>query len=1158
MIRLIGVALVLATLDVFGDVATFPGCPWETLKVERTKTAVFVKDAVGKVVCSIHGEPGGVALDDVGVKVEADGLSLDAGAAFRRGLGKLVVNSAPVDRAPLMGRECAVSARMTGPRGSELLVYYEGHGPKPVGHFHRSAPAHPKGKARSYPLVTDVPEGLGELHLRLDLLRQPVGKPLKLHEIRYGTSKELPVLVSKKLVKPELLFKADFEGTAEAVFARGSAQPTKARNLGFAPGVDGLAVKVSQKAKSLLEYAVKGNVDPDRGSVAMWVKRDWDFAAEKQPWRTLFAFPWPGNAAGDRVGSGALWFWFFGTTLRADQSDDEDLYKTCSVPADDRWMHLVYEWDEEGVRIFVNGKGRAGRGDGYSPMAEALKTASLVMLERPEYRTFTVGSRGDVERADALIDDLRVYSAPLGAEAVKSLWREHAPKEMVAPPRPDYAKLFAGDGPNPYEAPSVGAGGVPGELELIEEVKLDRASVERLRRESAPEALPARPRAGKGRFNSVGPGMSFKTLGGTPYLELSAKAGSRAAIRFNVDTNHPLYCFEFDYPDDAKRTADLIVQPCKGSDYILQVGYAAGDEYPNTGRILTHRCLYWSHAPEVAVVLMTAREGAPAALSAIRLYRVKAGGLPVAAVNEPKPNRDGWRRTVALYFEDPAIGYDFGLSEAWTATPKGVGDLIDRVAATMKYTGENLFAYPGAWYHGLIGDDYNPRHHAPDFLKAWYEKFGKEGLGVVPTVNPNTMPVEDGLVTRETMSNGALHPSEIAIHDTGKPNWGRWHDTPPNFNFHHPNVRANIERIIDALVEQGKGYPAFKGVCMHMTRHCMLWFGDEISGYNDYTVKAFADACGVAVPFDRFAANPLRGKDYAEWLRANCWDRWIRWRCDIVTAFYVRMAKKLAAARPDLKLWLNSFVPANYEHPDFTKPDFMDQANRCCGLDGAALTKGASNIILCQTLVPADYRWRHPGAYRQAGARDHQRILDTLPGFYSLLKGADYPWVNQHDRYWESAIGRTGGSLSCDWMRECGWRVSTINPAGRHALRHFVLPLRYSDVLGLSKGGFLIGTYGMEELLVPFVRAFRALPAVTMAETGRVGDVVARQADFDGRSYFYVVNTGKDETTVKVTFPAGTKDLVSGEAQSAVPEDLKLAPYEFRSYSAPAGKPNVK
>ena len=97
--------------------------------------------------------------------------------------------------------------------------------------------------------------------------------------------------------------------------------------------------------------------------------------------------------------------------------------------------------------------------------------------------------------------------------------------------------------------------------------------------------------------------------------------------------------FEIDYPDDAKRTADLIIQKSNlpHSDYTMQVGYAAGDEYPNTGRILTHRVLYWASDPDVTLVVMTARKDAPAAVSAVRVYRVNGAALPVAEVNEP-PN----------------------------------------------------------------------------------------------------------------------------------------------------------------------------------------------------------------------------------------------------------------------------------------------------------------------------------------------------------------------------------------------------------------------------------------------------------------------------------------------------------------------------------------
>ena len=139
----------------------------------------------------------------------------------------------------------------------------------------------------------------------------------------------------------------------------------------------------------------------------------------------------------------------------------------------------------------------------------------------------------------------------------------------------------------------------------------------------------------------------------------------------------------------------------------------------------------------------------------------------------------------------------------------------------MKYCGQNVFCYPGVWYKGLIGEDYNPRSHAPDFLSAWYEKFDKEGLFFVPNVNANNMEIPAGLVTMDTMTNGALHASPIAIHDTGKPNWGGWHNSPPNFNFFHPDVQAQIERHVDALLGQGAAHPSFKGVCMYLTMHSM-------------------------------------------------------------------------------------------------------------------------------------------------------------------------------------------------------------------------------------------------------------------------------------------------------------------------------------------------
>ncbi len=1197
------------------EVKSFPECSWSETKIKSDPTRVVVTDPKGKLVAMISGEPLGIKLDGLVVSQAVDRLVIDASQAFKGGMKKLLICSANFDPSQLAGKEATLRGDMGGDFGTKGLMYFEGVA-KSRSHFYVSRPYNCRGCRRTFSMVSQIPDDITQLHLRWDITDAEKGV-FELYGAKYAPISELPAEDVRKHAPPELIFHAPFDGTADAVFAKGKASPLKASGLTWTDGRLGKAVRITSKAKSVLDYSSEGNLVQECGTMSMWFKREWPDSGRDASggaiWRTLFANPDPKTCK--RVGSGQLWFWWHGSALRADQSDMADDYTSWPSPIDDGWNHLAVSWDEYGILIYVNGRRAGGRGDADSPLSAALKTRDAHGFCREAFKTFCVGQINGSRQFDGLIDDLRIYSSPLAEEQVYELWRKDCVIELsanagyalegtsgeltvsaVSPAGRDISKfaycicdesgkvvakysepvgakpvtlranlphgryaLKATDGKNFY-------GGVP-------YVVLRKDNPYELTGKAAAAAMKAPGRLAKltllesmtlnepppnDRFRAVGE-THVKSLNGVPYLEAGEQSGNRYALRFNVDTNAPLLLFEIDYPDDAKRTADIIIQHTHRSyyDYAMQVGYVTGDEYPNTGRMLTHRCLYWTSKPDVALIAMTARANAPAAIAAVRIYRVEGAALPAADIREPAAR--GWNRSFSLYYEDPSIGYDFATGGHGIEC---LDDLIDRTAATMKFTGQNLFAYPGAWYHGLIGDSYNPRQHAPDFLSAWYAKFDREGLMIVPTLNPNTMPVPKGLVTRTSMSDGTLHPSPVAIHDTGKPNWGGWHDTPPGFNFHHPEARKYISGMIDTLVKQGVGHKSFKGVCLHMTRHCMLWFGDEKSGYNDYTVEAFAKARGLKIPVDK--KDPLRGKAYAAWLRANAWEDWIQWRCDQVTEFYADIARKLAQARPDLKLWMNSFVPANVNHPDFTKPGYMEQANRACGLDRDALTKAIPNLILCQTLVPADYRWRTQ--YPSDAAEKHQRVLDTLPGFYSLLHGASYPWVNQHDRYWESPIGRVGkkgspSTLSCDWLDETPWRVSTLNPGGFHALRHFVLPLRYGDVLGMSKGGFLIGTYGMEDVLVPFAQAFRALPAVVFDDVGGTDVVKLRQKDYDGKSWFYVVNTDMKPVTVTLTVPRRTHDLITSERVGgrffAGKLTLQLKPYEMRSYSAPGGRPSI-
>ena len=951
----------------------------------------------------------------------------------------------------------------------------------------------------------------------------------------------------RKMPASEPSFRVSFDdGSAVAETAAGEPKPLEATGLEFVDGVKGRGVRLDAAANSALAYAEKGNLLQEQGTVTMWAKCEWP-KDEKQtfaavgPIRVMFSNPKDDK----RIGSHQLMMWWNNRALRSDVSDDRDSYCTAS-PAwalDGAWHHFAFAWDSNAMHMYVDGEPVGLGKDSDSALKAAIRADSnggafYSFSKRTEFDRFFIGCRNDGVQWDGCIDEVSVYPRVLEAREVAALAREFG---VVPITHPDYRASYARSGGNPYVgAPAENPGEIPAEdLELVDEIVL--SSQDDLDRLVKAE-----------RVNTVGE-VKFGRAGGRGYAELGEDTGSRMALRFpETDAASPLYVFDIDYPDDKVRTMDIIVQcaSTSSSDYTMQCGVACGGEYASTGGILTHRTIWWRRPGDSALVVMTARNKAPAALARARLYKIKSGKLPSLKVSDPGANADGWRRNLSLYFEDPAIGYDFSVPGGH-ATIESMGDLIDRTVATMRFCGENLFAYPGAWYAGQIDAAYQPRIHAPEFLSGWYEKFDAEkDMYVVPTLNINDMPVPEGLVTMDSMTNGSLHSSIMAIHDTGLPNWGKWHGTPPNFNIAHPQVRRWLDMIVDRLVEQGASHPSFKGICLHVTRHCLLAWGGVESGYNDYCIDEFEKYAGVKAPCDR--SDPLRGKAYAEWIRSSpeLFEKWLSWRCKVVADYWGGVAKRMHEKRPDLKLWFSCFTTSFIGQDYATHEDYLARANREAGLDPALLDAAAPNIILAQNFVPADYRWRN---WVAPELRELELNLGSRPHDYDIMSKASFPWVGQHDRYWESPIGRgktkdgkKNPTLSCSWLKECGWRVSTINPAGANALRPYVLPLRFNDVLGMSKGGFLIGTYGMESELAKFARAYRALPAVRMQEFFREGNVVARMAEFNGKTYGYVVNT--DATSVKVELkglPEGSRDCTSG---TPIPSTVALGPYEMVSF----------
>ncbi|MBR3086414.1 MAG: hypothetical protein IKH04_08430 [Kiritimatiellae bacterium] len=675
-----------------------------------------------------------------------------------------------------------------------------------------------------------------------------------------------------------------------------------------------------------------------------------------------------------------------------------------------------------------------------------------------------------------------------------------------------------------------------------------------------------------GRFRSTG---TWRTgvICGAECLEAGDCDGDRFAVRFHAPPGAQLLCFEIDYPDDRARTMDVTVTRSggPGSDYSLQSGVETGLEHPVTGRIATKRFLYWPRRPapgckddgDFALVAMTRGDGEPAAISRIRLYEIPSGALPAAGDAPPCAPACSTRH-FALRYEDPAISFDFGVDGKSADDAKLVAD---RVAAYLKFAGADTLVYPGVWYPGPICSRYQPRPHSPHYLRELCRRFDRDGLSLCVSLNQQRFPGLECPLTRRSLVDGSLGGSPISILANGAPNWGGWHFTSPYYNIAHPAVQEALMSEIDAVLDECAGHPSFNGVYLELFNSINLaWWGSIDAGYNDYAVAAFCRDAGIDLPAHLAgggdsAPSRERLKARAGWIRSDPkrLEAWIDWRCGVLADFYGRIASRLRERRSDLMLWVGAsppWRPALAKRPDLDDPGIIEKTLREAGIDGRRLA-AIPNLALGELSMPC---WWRDELRKTQGAPDGAlvkvRDLPETPGMYAAARRTRHPFAVLHDSYYETAIGspadgsakrRGDGRLSGDWLRETGWRVTAFNASGREALRPYAKALAHGDLIAFARGGFLVGTLGTEEVLAPFMRAFRALPAVPFEDAAPAGAPEAarlRHAVVNGTDWFYAVNTGPDPCRLQL--PPGLCDAVTGDP---MPCEINLDGYELRAMS---------
>lgn len=1008
----------------------------------------------------------------------------------------------------------------------------------------------------------------------------------------FTASAGLPVLA-----QPAPLFQLNFDET----FAPG-ADGTQASSLpGSSPGIKGKGGAFARG--QFVTFPSAGKLHKPEGTIAFWIKLAAPGSGQKQSPFVLFSEQGAEATGGNRFSLELI----PGRMLRLNLNDPRDSkvdYHGVAEWKADEWHQVVVTWNhQKGALIHIDGRPAA--------------ISWVRRWEPVAHERFSFGHRDaqGASAPQVMLDEVEIHGRELTEDEVRAAFRQHRtwnldvivqdPILPTKPTRPLSVLLR-----NPADA------GVPvrdlhyqvldAKGRVRQEGRLPDLELGDREAKLLPVRLTAMP-PGRSRFRltyaengtpntaeswvevveplpPLTAQPSRRTLvteivateqkpvadlGGSTRVQSPAgvyrEAGSRVHDRFVMafevaDVDEP-HVAVITYPDDKPRSMEVLLQNFgRAIDFQVHSGVVTGGEFSLSQGMREHEVVFWPRDRRQGFTFMTAEHGLPAAVERIRVYR-----LHQFAVSERKGEFTGGApaRRTGVYFEDPVLFHSFG-----TATDlAGFMSATDRLVRYLRSFGQTEFEYPLAWYGGpLYGTAVEPfqpdipgaqggaRPHAPGYPRYLLQRLGEQKIAFTAGLHIHTLPSLDAHAVTDRAAISPDHDTVINVNKDGELRQGYWHGSDTNYNPADPRVQAAVSAIVDEVVARYGQEPAFDGVSLVVTRTKLYDFGSLDSGYNDSNLQRFQQDSGIRIP-TYAQGDPARHRQSYDWLMSEpaAKEAWIDWRCRVLHRQYTKMADRLAAVRPGLKLKLNFFLHPSQNH---RLADYLGAPSsvlmREMGID-PALYRDQPNIILNPTTVPADFRWMRRSEYL-AEHPGVSRGVFTAPEVAAPLRHHENVRVTIHDRYWEDAIGKEAPlqGLTDVGVQEMVWRASTLNPAGFHSLEPYVFALHHLDATSIVKGGYVLGTLGMEKTLEPFSRALGALPAVKFEDVaGAIDPVRIRQRAFEGRLYVYVLNTLPEPASVTVTLaePGSLRDAVAGTAVTAGREiTLPLAPYELRAF----------
>src|SRR5574344_1908545 len=420
------IAGILAS-SIFANVIT---PEWSSVTIRETPNLKQINSVQGKRIGYMFTERERGFIEKVKATSVKDAIIIDNREAFAAGAAKVNISFYTIAEREFPQGSYRLTITVQGPKDARVELFFEGK-TTDNHHFYNRKPFTLSGKRETLSLVSEVPSKLNELHLRFDLLSSGEFQIFEAAFAPVSAENKKSVPPRKPITrKPELLFYAPFDGNAVAAKAKGNGTPLDTQNLEFVPGVKGQALRSTRAAKTVLKYATDKNLLPDAGTISLWYKPEWIVPGHQggnnDTWYDFVSMARPAK----RRGSGAIWFWCWAGQVRGDNSDPDDKSITAAFHLESgKWYHIVFTWDISSGKkaLFIDGEKTFSTNDGYSPLIVKEGNANW---EPQIIKDFFVGSHGDAEQAEGLIDELKIYSAPLSSKEWHELLAEELPLQL--------------------------------------------------------------------------------------------------------------------------------------------------------------------------------------------------------------------------------------------------------------------------------------------------------------------------------------------------------------------------------------------------------------------------------------------------------------------------------------------------------------------------------------------------------------------------------------------------------------------------------------------------------------------------------------------------------------------------------------------------------